>query len=201
MEYRETSFLADIFGDIYEFLRALKPGILIYTSVLALAFVLSMFFQSSIIQFFIDSLMGWTLLPVSFVAVLIVSLDKKIKMPQKDDWEAESAAPNAYKYSIAWGIFLVIAGFVALYCSNEYKKYYAFQCEDFYLEMPQGVYHLRHNCDNIGIDSEDESEVSNSLDKVRGAEISDAGYELCAACEQWAEDVEMEYEAERYYRP
>lgn len=77
MEYRETSFLADIFGYIYEFLRESKPGVLIYASVLALAFVLSMFFQSSIIRFFVDLLMGWSLLPVSFVAVLIVSLDKK----------------------------------------------------------------------------------------------------------------------------
>lgn len=63
--------------DTYQFLKDLKPIALLYALVLGLMVILSMFFQWSFIKFFLDCMMGWTLLSIPFVGVIIVAFDKE----------------------------------------------------------------------------------------------------------------------------
>lgn len=200
MEYRRTSFLAQTAPDTYRFLSELKPYALIYAGVLLVAVLLSIFFQWGIIKFFIDCMMGWTLLSIPFVGVLIITLDKEILLPQAERWEPIPEKPKSYKYSMIWGIILILTGVTALYFSNQYKKHYSFQCQTFFLEQPTGIYHLSDKCDYIGLD-EDEEPIDNvTLSKVTGKDLLEGDYEFCEACREWAEDAEMEFESRRYYR-
>lgn len=200
MEYRKTSFLAQIAPDGYQFLSELKPFALIYAGVLSIVIVLSLYFKWSLINFFIDILMGWSILSIPFVGVLIVAVDKEILIPKRDFWNPKPIKSKAYTYSKIWGITLVITGLVVLYYSNQYKKYYAFQCQTFFLEQPQGIYHIKSNCEHIGSDSNDERIDACELIEIKGHDVLDADYELCDACREWAEDAEMEYGMNRYYR-
>lgn len=99
-----------------------------------------------------------------------------------------------------WGIVLILLGIVGLYFSNQYKKYYSFQCQSFFLEQPTGIYHLSEKCEYIGL-NEDEEPIDNvTLSKVSGKELLEYDCDFCDACREWAEDAEMEYESSRYYR-
>lgn len=200
MDYRRTSFLAETAPDTYRFLSELKPYALIYAGTLAVAILLSLFFQWNVVKFFIDCTMGWTLLSIPFVGVLIVALDKEILLPQSEHWEPVPEKPASYKYSMIWGIILILLGIAALYFSNQYKKYYSFQCQSFFLEQQIGIYHLSDKCEYIGLD-ENEKPIDNvTLSKVTGKELLEDDYEFCVACREWAEDAEMEYESNRFYR-
>ena len=195
MEYRRTSFLAEKAPDTYKFLSELKPYTLIYVGVLAIAILLSLFFQWRIVKFFIDCMMGWTLLSIPFIGVLIVVLDKEINLPQEERWEPVPPKPWSYKFSMVWGIFLILAGLVTLYFSNQYKKYYAFQFQTFYLEHSTAVYHINDDCNYIGLDEETNENVS--ISKVKGIDLLDEGYTLCEACKEWAEDAERDYDMDQ----
>lgn len=200
MDYRRTSFLAESAPDTYRFLSELKPYALIYAGILEVAILLSMFFQWNVVKFFIDCMMGWTLLSIPFVGVLIVAFDKEILLPQEEHWEPTPKKPASYKYSMIWGIILILSGITALYFSNRYKKHYSFQCQSFFLEHPTGIYHLSEKCDYIGL-NEDEEPIDNvTLSKVTGKELLEYDCEFCDACREWAEDAEMEYESSRNYR-
>ena len=62
-EYRKTSFLMELVPDIYQFLKGLKPIALIYAVVMGVMITLSLFFQWSFIEFFIEIMMGWNVPP------------------------------------------------------------------------------------------------------------------------------------------
>lgn len=132
MEYRKTSFLAEIAPDGYQFLSELKPFALIYAGVLSIVIVLSLYFWS-LINFFIDILMGWSILSIPFVGVLIVAVDKEILIPKRDFWNPKPIKSKAYSYSKIWGITLVIIGLVVLYFSNQYKNTTHFNVRLFFL--------------------------------------------------------------------
>lgn len=199
MEYKRTSFLAEVAPDTYRFLSDLKPYTFIYLDILAIAAILSLFVQWNIVKFFIDCMMGWTLLSIPFIGTLIVSLDKEINLPIAHRWESSPKKSVSYKLSMIWGILLIVAGLLTLYFSNQYKKYYAFQCQTFYLEQPSGVYHMRKHCEYIGFTKTEPIE-NVSISKVKGIYLLDEDYTLCVACKEWAEEAEMYVEAHRFYR-
>lgn len=200
MEYRRTSFLEEIAPDTYRFLSELRPYAIIYLGVLAIVILLSLFVQWNIVKLFIDCMMGWTLLSIPFIGVLIVVFDKGIYLPQDERSKPTSKKSVSYRFSMIWGIFLIVVGLVTLYFSNQYKKFYAFQCQTFYLEHPTGVYHLRDRCEYIGLDENEKPIEGISISKVKGIDLLDEDHALCVACGEWAEDAEMDFETNRYYR-
>lgn len=200
MEYRRTSFLAEITPEIYSTLSKLKPYVPIYLGVLAIAVLLSLFVQWSIVEYFIDCMMGWTLLSIPFIGVMIVIFDKEISIPQAERWEPKPKKPVSYIFSMVWGIILIVAGLLTLYISNKYKEYYAFQCQTFYFEQPTGVCHLRDRCEYIGLDEDEEPIEGVSISKMKGKDLLNEDYTFCDACIEWAEEAEWEFEANRYYR-
>lgn len=186
--------------DIYQFLRGLKPIALLYALVLVVMIVLSMFFQWSFIKFFIDCMMGWSLLSIPFVGVLIVALDKEFHVKDYDFDVHSHHKTHSYKLSATWGIVLCLIGLVGLYYFNSYKRYYGFQCQDFYLERVSGVYHTLDDCEYIGFDNNDEPIENPDLIKISGKELLDTDYKLCVACEEWAEDAEADAATYQYRR-
>lgn len=193
-EYGKTSFLKELAPDAYRFLSGLKPIALIYALVLGLMIVLSLFLQWGFIKFFLDSLMGWTLLSIPFIGVVIVVLDKEFRVSQSELTTKNHHQMRQYKFSKIWGIGLCMAGIGALYGSSVYKNFYAFQCQDFYLEKERGIYPILDNCKYIDRNRNYEEEEGPVLVKVSGKEIIDdySISELCVACEEWAEDAEAE---------
>lgn len=201
MEYRKTSFLKELVPDTYQFLKGLKPIASLYAVVLCIMVVLSLFRQWSFIKFFIDCMMGWTLLSIPFVGVIIVVFDKEFKVGDIFFNIKLHHKEMPYKISMIWGIVLCVAGLAALYYSNRYKKYYAFQCQDFYLEETTGVYHILKDCEYIGM-NEDDNQVDNpSIVKLSGKDLLDTNYELCEACKEWAKEAETEISSYQYRRP
>lgn len=201
----KSSFLKDLAPETYCTLSDWKGLALIYSAVLLLFFLLSLFLQWSFIKFFIDILMGWTLLSLPFMGVIIVSLDKEVKVQVPEySWEKEEIKKSKhYKYSKIWGITLCVLGCTALYFSGKYKDYYAFQCQTFYLDENAGMYHILNDCDYI-YDSEemDYYEIRGNhkhLSEIKGIEILDSSFELCDACREWAEDASGDL-SNYYYR-
>ncbi len=201
MEYRTTSFLKELVPDTYQFLKSLRPIALLYAVVLCIMVVLSLFLQCGFIKFFIDCMMGWTLLSIPFVGVIIVVFDKEFKVEDILSKTKFHHKEMPYKFSMVWGIVLCVAGLVALYYSNRYKKYYAFQCQDFYLEETTGVYHILKDCEYIGINKDDTLVDNPSIVRLSGRDLLNTNYEFCEACHEWAEEAESEVASYQYRRP
>ncbi len=192
MEYRKTSFLKELVPDTYQFLTGLKPIASLYAVVLCIMVVLSLFLQWSFIKFFIDCMMGWTLLSIPFVGVIIVVFDKEFKVEDIFFKTKFHHKEMPYKFSMIWGIVLCVAGLITLHYSNRYKKYYAFQCQNFYLEKTTGVYHILNDCEYIGMNEADNPIDNPSIVKLSGKDLLGTNYELCEACQEWAEEAETE---------
>lgn len=140
-----------------------------------------------------------------------------IHLPEAASRESTPEKPTAYKYSKIWGISLILAGIATLFLSNQYRRYYAFQCQSFYVESNSHRYHINRDCqylgdshdcydyedgfngDEDGDEDGDDNLHKYRISKVKGKKLSDH-YKLCNACREWAEDAEGEYAASRYYR-
>lgn len=200
-EYRKISFLMELTPNIYRYLKGLKTVALLYATFLGVMVVLSLFLQCGFIKFFIDCMMGWTLLSIPFVAIIIVALDKKFMVRDFAFTHKLHHKELTYKLSMIWGIILCIGGLVALYYSNSYKKYYAFQCQDFYLEENAGVYHILKGCENIGLDEGGNPVENPSIVEIKGKDLLETDYELCVVCQEWAKEAQAETATYQYRRP
>lgn len=134
MEYRKTSFLKELGSDTYQFLKGLKPIASLYAVVLCIMVVLSLFQQWSFIKFFIDCMMGWTLLSIPFAGVIIVVFDKEFKVEDIFFNIKLHHKEMPYKISMIWGIVLCVAGLTAPYYSNRYKSITPFNAKIFILK-------------------------------------------------------------------
>ena len=190
MKTIKSSFLKELGPNTYETLSNWKPIALIYAIILLIFVLLSFFFQWSFIKFFIDLMMGWTLLSIPFVAIIVVSLDKEIEMKKAESqWEKlHEEKPKNYLYTKIWGITLCIFGLTCLYFSGKYKDYYSFQCGTFYLDKVHQTYHILDDCKYSEVDNDE-------LIEIKGVDLIGTNHELCDACEEWAEDAkESAYE-------
>ena len=187
----KQSFLSNIIGrNTYdEFKGYAKVIIAIGTCVLAIVLLLSIFFHWSFISSLLSLITGTSLLFIIYIAALVLALDIEVDVDEPE----KKSKPAAYKLTIAWGVVLVALGISAIYFSNKYRKYYAFECNTFLVDHQTEIYHL---------DWDNDCEVaakSGNLETMQGYEI-DKSYTLCEWCEEWAEDAEDEYESNRYYR-
>lgn len=194
----KQSFISNIIGgDSYkaftDFARAI---VAVGTCLLVLFGGLSLAFHSGIINWFLQILTGTSLLFIVYVAALIIILDIQVDVdePEQYAWEKPKKVkrPISYKFTIIWGIVLVLLGISSIYFSNKYRKHYAFECDTFLVDTQQRIYHVEWN---------DECDVANEaeeLKKMYGYEI-DESYELCESCKDFLEDMES-FEYERYAR-
>ncbi len=185
-ECKTTSFLKRLSPETYYFLQFLKPAALWYGVLLGVMALLSVFFQSSIIAYFLNIMMGWSIVAILFTGVVVIALDKEYEVEEDDP---DNPAANRYKQSRIWGITLLILGLAALFLSNSYKQKYNFQCESFYLEPSAHLYHIREDCAYIGENEDMEDAPHSEIVEVKGKDLEDTNHELCIACKEWAEDV------------
>lgn len=195
----KSSFLRDLSPNIYDTLSSYKKYAVIYALVLLAFVVLSFFLQWDLINFFIGILMGKSVLAIAFIAIVVVALDKEVQINIPEyTWEKEEIKKSkSYKYTLIWGIALCIMGVTCLFYSNKYKLYYAFQCQTFYVDELNKIYHVLDDCDYV---YDEEIKNNHSVYKeVKGVDIVDSDYILCDFCEDWAEFAAMS-ESERSFR-
>lgn len=169
------------------------------TVILAVLFQLTHFVYWEFVSSLLSLVTGTSLLFLAYIAALIVVLDIKVDV-EEDEYEyyqyekKDTPKSTAYKMTIVWGAILIVLGIAAIYFSNKYRKHYALECSTVLVDHAAGIYHLDY--DN---DCEVAAEAEN-LVKMKGYELEQTNYTLCEWCKDWADDVETDYETDRYYR-
>lgn len=194
----KQSFISNLLGkDRYELCKEYKIVIAIGTCVLAIILLLTNFFHWGFLCGLLNIVTGTSLLFIAYIAILIVVLDIRVDVdePERCYWSEPQKHPKPiqYKLTIVWAVILIVLGVGAIYFSNDYRKQYSFECNTYLVDHQEKIYHL-----DWDIDCEVAAESYN-LVKMKGYEI-DKSYKLCDWCECWAEDVEAEYEASKYFR-
>ena len=129
---------------------------------------------------------GTSLLFIVYVAALIVLLDKEVKVETHSDStiaKQKVKKPFTYKLTIVWGLFLVVGGIVAIYGTNKYRRYYAFQCKKvFVVNKGDNFYHLYEECSHC--------ENAEHLYVAKGYQMEKAHLKLCPECAELAEEYD-----------
>lgn len=190
MQDFKTSFLNEMFSELYECFDDIKPFGLYYGGILLVFFVLSLFVQWTVVQIVINLMMGWTFFSAAFVGTMIVMADKQVRLIEKQkEWsysETEFVKPKTYKLTVIYGCILILAGFSELYFSSKYKDYYNFQCQTFYLDSDTHILHTFKKCDHI-------RGKKLNIHKVLGANLDKIIiFEPCIDCLENEEDYEVE---------
>lgn len=196
----KESFISNLIGrnTYYEFKHYCKIIVVIGTIILVILFTLSNFVYVGSVSNLLSLMTGATILFGIYIAAVIVILDVPVKV-EKPDWGYESKTskatkPLSYKLSTIWDIILILLGVTVIFFSNKYKKHYAFECETFLVDTNSGIYHFdtRNGCK--------EAKMSNSIKKMKGFELDATNYTLCDWCKDWADDAEIYYESNSYFR-
>lgn len=190
MSIVKRSFLSNLFGDVYDFLNddIGKFIIAIGSFLILIAGTLSYFFYWKFISVILDYITGTSLLFLAYIITLIITLDFQVEqdIPERhcETLEENKYYSRKYKWTIVWGIFLIILGIAAIFFSNKYRKHYSFQCETFRVDEAKGVYHI-FKCND--------SKNATKITLMKGYDVEKNEYLLCPACEEWAEDAEGEF--------
>lgn len=198
----KQSFFSNIVGkEKYNVLRSMaKPIAMIGTCVLVVLFGLTFICHYTFVSKLFSLFTGTSLLFVVYIAALVLISDIQVNVyepePRSYYGEALNNTPKTkqYKWTIVWGVLLVLLGFAAIYFSNQYRKQYAFECSTVLVDEQKGIYHL---------DYDNDCEVANEaqhLIKMKGYELKGKNYKLCDWCADWAADAELDYESNRYFR-
>ena len=194
----KRSFLSDLIGKkSYDLLKDIaKPIVTIGSCILAVLFLLSLFvhwhFLSSLLNLFTGtSLVFWV-----YVISLILVLDIKVDEDESEgyNWSDQVDSPKTkkYKFTIVWGVLLIVIGLSAIFFSNRYRKQYAFDCCTILVDKQSGIYHLKW------IDDCELAEESEGLVEMKGYEIRGTSLTLCKWCEEYEEEVEDAYRLEDF---
>lgn len=192
----KKSFLSNLLGqDNYRGYKVYaKRIVVIGTCILGILLLLSSLLHLKIISELLSLCTGTSIVFIAYIAALILFLDVEVDLDQNEDEPEASPKQFAYKLTIIWGLVLIIIGFSAIYFSNKYRKHYAFECRTFLVEKQTRTYHLDYN---------NHCEIAakcNDLVEMKGYEIEDANYTFCVWCRDWADDIEMGYQADKYTR-
>ena len=202
MAVDKQSFLSNIVGrNTYDYLKSVSKTIVaIGTCIIAVLLGLSFVCHYKIVSNLLNLFTGSSLLFVCYVIALILLLDIEVDISGQEinSWNKsiDSPKPFTYKLTIVWAVVLVILGITAIFFSNKYRKFYAFECETFLVDCRSGIYHL--DWDNDCEIAAEAAEVGD-LEIMKGYQI-DKTYSLCPWCEEWAEEAEFEVESNRYFR-
>ena len=198
MAQEKRSFLSNLIGsNTYEELKYYAKFILaIGTCVLAVLYLLSIFFHWSFISRLLNLTTGTSLLFIVYIASVIICLDKEVEVdePESSYWSKPANTPKTppYRLTIVWGILLMVLGITAIFFSNRYRKQYAFDCSTIMVDREAGIYHLEwiEDCE-IAAESED-------LKEMKGYEIKGLNYRFCDWCREYVEEAEDAYIQDQY---
>lgn len=205
MVKESRSFLKDIIGrNTYNGIKELAHIIIpVATCFLAVLWGLSKIVHRNLLSFLLDLTTGTSWLFIAYILGLIVLIDKGKDVVLEENIFARlgqsryyfpDEKPKGYKRTIVQGVILVTLGIVAVYFTNNYRKSYAFECSSFLIDKTHRLYHINTNngCEY----------KSRNVEKVKGYQLMEEyrDYRFCDWCKDWAEEVEDEYESDRYFR-
>lgn len=181
MEQRESFFMR-ITGDFYDFISDFAiPIVRIGTPVLFVLLGLTFVCHWSIVCNLFSIASGFSILFLAYIISVIFVIDRlflyrvfKHKSPK-------------YSATIIWGISLILAGIGACILTNNHKKQYRFECAEWYVDEPNGIYHWNNKCERM----------SSSTYIAKGYEFRDKDLEFCDYCKEEMD----EYEPEPIRRP
>ena len=157
--------------------------------VMAIILGLSYVFYSSIINYFLRLVTGYSLTFVVYVIAWWMVIDFKVEVKKTESvYSIEKVEkPKTYKLTIIWGITIVILGIMAMHYSNKYRKHYALLCETFLVDCNSKVYHLEDSdCEGL--------QDAENVKEMKGYEIG-KGYIFCEECKEYSDEMEdMVYE-------
>lgn len=182
----KESFLLNLIGE--EHYNRFKPYakfvFLAYSGVLAILFFLTKVCHWRLVSEIFSLFTGTSLFFLLYVAFAILCLDIRVSEVYRVNWR--------YKFTIVWGVFLIMVGLSAIVYTNRWRDAYAFECAHCYIEEESGYFHVHKKCSSITDKSLlQESKIYNAQDK---------GLKFCEECEEWSEDLEHESESLRYSR-
>lgn len=174
METVKSSFLRELGPKTYDTISSLKGYAFIYAAVLLVCLILSFFVVSSIVNFFIELMMGTTIFFGAFLAVIIITFDKEVIYQRHDKFQKlKKVDPEAYKRSKVWGLSLCVVGIFILFLSSQYQKHYSFLCGGYYYDRATGEYHIVE-CDRVHYHKRRmEVLTGEEISKIRNASLCD----------------------------
>ena len=193
----KQSFLSNIIGrETYNKIKSHARTIIVPGScILAIILSFSLFFHWGFISNLLNLVTGTSLLSVAYIVALVVKLDIEVGVDEPENYYRskieKKPKPIKYKLTIVWGSILIIFGICAIYFSSQYRKHYAFECETFLVDHQLEIYHLYSDCDCKA------AAKNENLEEMQGYQIDDS-YTFCDCCKEWSEEIEAEYNSNKY---
>ena len=154
--------------------------------VLLILYALSSFLHSGVINYFVNLTNGLSLLFIVYIALFIILLDIRVEVDEseRNSWDnpEKISKPFTYKLTVVWAVVLATFGIFAIYFSEKYRNHYSFECDTFYVDNKEGIYHM-----DIFVDDCEKAVNAESLEELRGYQI-DKTFTLCENCEEILED-------------
>ena len=171
-----------ITGDFYDFISDFAiPIVRIGTPVFLVLLGLTFVCHWSIICDLFSIASGFSIVFIAYVISVIFVIDKVLL------YRVFKSKPPKYSVTAIWGIALIVVGITACVLTNNHKKRYRFECTEWYVDVPNGIYHWNDKCERM----------SSSTYVAKGYEFRDKDLKFCSCCKEEME----EYEPEPIHRP
>lgn len=147
----KRSFLWNILGghlDAYGDILRAKRFFVCYSLLIFISVFLSLFFRCDYIAAVVALVLGPPFLWV-YAVFAFVYLDYQVDTPKTNDSYDKKKYIRGYILSIIWIVVLCFPAKLAIDSANKYRKYYAFQCREYYLEEETHMYHSNSNCNHV----------------------------------------------------
>lgn len=181
MEQRKSFFMR-ITGDFYDFVSDFAiPIVRIGTPVFFVLLGLTFVCHWSIVCNLFSIVSGFSILFLAYIISVIFIIDRLFL------YQVFKHKPPKYLATVIWGIALILAGIGACTLTNNHKKQYRFECAEWYVDEPNGIYHWNNKCERM----------SSSTYVAKGYELRDKDLEFCDCCKEEME----EYAPEPIRRP
>lgn len=169
---------------------------LIFTPIIIILFVLSLFFENSLLSTLIQISMGLTIIHMGYVFSLLITIED-IFISEKDRIRSTITNYNSRhsqlkKYNYIQAFVSIILLFTLSYFPYKYSKQYVLKCETFYLDTYTGIYHIYDDCECIT--------SLDGIERCKGSTFINKEYQMCELCVETQEDLEG-YASDHYHHP
>jgi len=172
---QKESFLMRIMGEFYDFISDFAiPIVRIGTPVFFVLLGLSYICHWNIICNLYSIASGFSILFIAYIISAIFIIDRLLL------YRVFKSKHPKYSVTAIWGIALIAVGITACVLTNNHKKQYRFECAEWYVDEPNGIYHWNNKCERM----------SSSTYVAKGYELRDKGLEFCDCCKEEMDEYE-----------
>lgn len=197
MKIDNMSFLKKLIGrDAYDQgLDIAEVIIPIATVTLVIVFTLTFFVHWSILSAVLNLITGTSIIFVAYLIGVILLLDRGVPVELSGDhvygYKFPEKMPPGYSKTKIRGITMIFLAAIAVYISNRYRKYYAFECTTFLVDTDTHTYHLE-KCKY--------AKEAFRLSEMKGYEVDENNYSSCELCREQAEEARATYNSDRLFK-